>query len=65
VYDRYENNYFIFIPAVLDIKPLTALQKLSAQLEALMFQLIAVAMYIYFTQRTSTAPDKSFSELLP
>ena len=27
VYDRYENNYFIFIPAVLDMKPLTALQK--------------------------------------
>lgn len=27
MYDRYENNYFIFIPAVLYIKPLTELQK--------------------------------------
>jgi hypothetical protein len=65
IYDAYENNYFIFIHAVLDVKPVTALQKVSTQLTALMFLHIVLNMYIYFTQRTSTAPDKSFCELLP
>jgi hypothetical protein len=57
VKDRYENNCFIFTLAVLDIKLLTALQKVSARLEALMFQHTALTVYIYFTQRTSAAPD--------
>jgi hypothetical protein len=61
----YENNYFNFVPAVLDVKPLTACMKVSTQLEALMFQNIALTTYIYFTQRTSTAPDKLFCGLLP